>query len=445
MRHRALLAACFAAILGFVACLAGLAPAWRHLDALLPLWLLAGAAWCAAIWLARDGRLPLLAVVAGALVLRALALTSWPDLSDDINRYVWEGELLSRGISPFAFAPDHDSLAQIANELGELHSKINHPSVSAAYPPVTQAACALVMALEQQLAVGAVFLMRAFFALCDLLVIWPMAVLLRRAGKPVGLAVAWAWSPLVVAEFAGSGHFDSLGILLLLGALAILTGKDGSRRLPGQALLAAAILVKYIPVLALPYALRGRGLWKRGLTVLALVVAGFLPVLWLEGGTQGLFAGLGNYGLRWQSFGLVHPTFAAGFDAVFPQDGGWLDSRRLVRICLFSLLLLSALWAWRKPVNPVRATGLLLGMFLVLSPTLHPWYVTWVVPFIPFGGSRPWLWLVLTVPLTYTVLPGWKLDGVWELSPWIRAGIAVPVLLLLFSAFRPDSIESRRP
>ena len=82
-----MLAACFAAILGFVACLAGLAPAWRHLDALLPLWLLAGAAWCAAIWLARDGRLPLLAVVAGALVLRALALTSWPDLSDDINRY----------------------------------------------------------------------------------------------------------------------------------------------------------------------------------------------------------------------------------------------------------------------------------------------------------------------------------------------------------------------
>ena len=63
--------------------------------------------------------------------------------------------------------------------------------------------------------------LRGFFALTDLLVLLPLALLARRSGasRVAPALVAWGWSPLVVLEFAGAGHFDSLGILALLAAL----------------------------------------------------------------------------------------------------------------------------------------------------------------------------------------------------------------------------------
>jgi hypothetical protein len=433
-----LLFACFLGVLAHALVLANFTPAWSHGDLVFPTWMVAGIAWCCALVLARQGKLALLPVVLGAVVLRGVTLISWPDLSDDIFRYVWEGELLTRGVSPFAFAPDHSSLEGLAQEMPEIHRQINHPGISAAYPPVTQAACALVMALQHHVEVGGVFMMRLFFTLCDLLVMWPLVALLRRAGKPLGMVVAWAWSPLVVTEFAGSGHFDSLGILLLLGSLALLCRSAGARSRMGHTLLAGAILVKYIPLLALPLAIRDRRPVLRGLGVLALVALAFLPAFLLEGGSSGLFSALGNYGLNWQSSGIVHPHLAQWFDSQFAQDGSWTDARRLVRGSLGATWLLVAAWVWFRRMDPVAATGVLLGLFLVLSPTLHPWYVTWIVPFIALGRGRPWscpwTWLALTIPLTYVTLELWKREALWQQLPVVQAVIAIPVLLLMLAA-----------
>jgi hypothetical protein len=428
--------ACFGALLLYVVFAASHAPVWENGAVIFPVWIAAGFAWWLAIGLAIRGAIGLGSVLVGAIVLRVIALGSWPDLSDDIYRYVWEGELVARGVSPYAWAPDAQRLGGIAAELPAIHGAVNHPSISASYPPLTEGVFACIVQLAQALNLGAILLMRILFTLCDLFLIVPIVLLLRQSGKPDGLVLAWAWSPLVVSEFAGSGHFDSLGILLLLGSLAWFARTTPAARTWGQVLLAGAILVKYIPLAALPFVCRGTGHGKRALSVLLLCVFGFLPLALMQGGFSGLLSGLGEYGLRWQSSGLVHPHLAQFFDEFFAADGGLFDARRLVRISLGGIWFGLALFVWKRKLDAAHSTGILLGAFLVLTPTLHPWYVTWIVPFIALRPRASWIWLALSVPLTYTTLRAWKLEGVWEQSIWVQAAISVPFFLLLLLEMR---------
>ena len=449
-RASALAFACGVVVLASAAVVASHAPAWQHTEVVLVALGVGAVAWWGAVELARRGHGSIPLIVGVAIALRALQLTSWPDLSDDVHRYVWEGELVARGVSPYAFSPDAVELNALREELPEVAASLNHPEISAAYPPVTQAACAGVVTAARALGVDAVLALRVAFALCDLLVLVPLLALLRRAALPPALAVVWAWCPLVALEFAGSGHFDSLGILLLLGALALASrAAEAFIALP----LAGAILVKFLPVVALPFLARdvaardggieGREAWQgRGRRLIAwtalLGAMAYAPLGLFDGGFRGLFAGLGEYGLRWQSSGLLHPYVAALCDTLFEQDGGPFDARRVARGLLGLTWLGVLVLAWLRRYDAVRATGILLGAFLLLTPTLHPWYVTWIVPFVALRPRAAWLWLVATVPLAYAPLAAWKQEGVWEQPLWIRLAISIPLFVLLLWPTRTE-------
>jgi hypothetical protein len=71
-------------------------------------------------------------------------------------------------------------------------------------------------------------------------------------------ALIYAWHPLVVWEFAGSGHLDALAIAFI--ALALLARRKRYETLTGF-LLACATCVKLFPVVLFP-ALYERWSWK---------------------------------------------------------------------------------------------------------------------------------------------------------------------------------------
>ena len=57
-------------------------------------------------------------------------------VGDDISRYVWEGYIQTQGYNPYGHAPDSLLLADVARgALAPIWSQINHPELSAAYPP----------------------------------------------------------------------------------------------------------------------------------------------------------------------------------------------------------------------------------------------------------------------------------------------------------------------
>ena len=71
------------------------------------------------------------------------------------------------------------------------------------------------------------------------------------------------------------------------------------------------------------------------------------------------------------------------------------------------------------------------GAFLVLTPTLHPWYLTWVMPFLAARLHASFLALIALAPLTYWPLTEWQSIGRWEEPAWLWPAVALPFFLLL--------------
>src|SRR5207244_12989540 len=80
----------------------------------------------------------------------------------------------------------------------------------------------------------------------------------------------------------------------------------------------------------------------------------------------------------------------------------------------------------------VQGTGLAIAGFLVLSPTLHPWYLAWIAPFVALRPSLAWCVLIAAAPLLYAPLAGWQHEGKWIEPAWEWPVVALPFFALLF-------------
>jgi hypothetical protein len=416
----------------------------------------AGAAWWRALVVAGRSRIGRGELVAGLLLLHGIALAGRPELSDDVYRCVWEGEVLARGGSPYAFAPDAPELTALRSDLPGLHARVNNPEIPAIYPPLSQLASLAAVEAGRVLPFGgeepwrrAVLVVRLLVTACDLALLVPLLALLRRAGRPAGMAAAWAWSPLVALEFAGSGHLDALGILSWVLALAVFAAGRGAR---GGALAVAAGLVKYLPLASLPFALRELRATSRKRAVLAALVvamAGFAPLFFLRGDAAGLFVAPSEYGLRWESASLLYRFVEAPLARFFERDLSASDPRRLGRLIAAAAWAAVGAYAWLRGAGAVRASYLLAGGFLLLSPTLHPWYLAWIAPFLALYPARAWRFLLAAAPLAYWPLARWQGEGVWIEPAWWWPAVGLPFLaLLLASVLRPAdplAVQGRLP
>jgi len=407
----------------------------------------AGLAWWCAIELGHRGAIQVRWLWIGWVVTRAIALCADPGTSDDIWRYVWEGGLVSEGISPYAHAPADAELAAWRSVWPEVFRQMNNQQLSAIYPPVAQVAFAAAVT-----AVGgpqvhdgeaAKLALRVLFCCSDAFVLFGLLRLLGARGLAPARALAWAWSPLIALEFAGAGHLDSLGIALLVGALAA-SARGAGGWLRALLLVCAGALVKLVPLVALPWVARGRGdsepiggwwpdrrTWAGVLIVGLCFLAACLSLLGLHGGLGGLARGLGEYGFRWEAASLVYRFVERPLGRWFEFDEGPTDPRRLAKYLLALIILALALRQWRHTARAEQASYVLIGAWLVLAPTLHPWYLAWVLPFVCLDSSRAWRTLIVLIPLAYWPLEAWRAEQVWREPGWLWPVLAVPFFVLL--------------
>ncbi len=408
---------------------------------------LSGVAWWLALELVRSSRslggrsrAHVLLLWIGWAGLRVPLLCSDLELSDDCHRYVWEGRLVAEGISPYAFSPSSPELAAYRERWEPTFARVNHPSVSAAYPPLAELVFAGTISLagRSDAPAGSILAFRLLFAVCDLLVSIVLVSWLRRNQQPLLLALAWAWCPLVALEYAGSAHFDALAILFLLSALLLheRTAKgDGRRRNSSDAtvlaLLGAGGLLKLLPAALLPFALRRSRSWKVLYGLLIVFGLALGPFLFWKGGFSGVWRGVTEYAFRWESFSLVFRWIEAFWDRYLERDEGWLDPRRVARMCVGAIWLLVAWNAWRARLDLGRTAFRLVAAFLLFTPTLHPWYLTWSAPFLARWPSRAWAYLLASAPLLYWPLTEWKEREVWLEPSWLWPVVALPFLVAL--------------
>jgi len=217
-------------------------------------------------------------IFAAACLFRGIFLPSIPMHEIDIYRYIWDGAVLSEGVSPYRYSPEQVQAAVDAGgssdltlqrlvelqagspSLGESLYEIHYGQYSSPYPIVSQA----VFALSAQLTPNSAsqqtrrVIMKGLLVLIDLATLAVVMLLLHQVGLHPGWSLAYGWCPLMMKEVANGGHLDSIAIFLTTLAVSQLVGTRQATSLRHVRVvltglvLALAMGAKLYPVVLLP-------------------------------------------------------------------------------------------------------------------------------------------------------------------------------------------------
>lgn len=356
---------------------------------------------------------------------RALLLPLEPHFSDDVYRYLWDGWVQLAGLNPYLHAPADPALAELRTAW---HALVNHPEVPTIYPPAAQAVFFLLAA-----AGSSILLLKLAWIACDLGTAWIVDRLARRresaAGPPAGeggrtagggsrALLLYLWCPLLVLEVAWSAHLEPLGLLPMVAAVLLLGSR--AERWRGREHVAGALLglgaaVKLAPAAGLPALARRHGA-PAATAGLGVILLFCLP--YLSAGER-LLEGLGVFADRWE--------FNPGLWWALAEVAGDRTARILGAAAVAGVALLAAGRRW----SVERALFWTIGTALVLSPTLHPWYVLWILPFAALRRSVPWLVFTGLIFLAYWGRTAYLETGAWPQPGGVALLIHLPLLILL--------------
>lgn len=372
---------------------------------------------CATVSLARfTTKKSLYLVLAFACSFRLVLFFSHPWLSDDVYRYQWEGYLQVRGVNPFEFAPQALELASFRNEAWQ---QVNNKDASAIYPPLLQLIHAAVFWTLRSL-----WGFKLAFLVAEAGLVWLLLRLLRFYGRQENQVMFYVWNPLPIIEIAGNGHHDACVAALVLAAAWFTLAVQHRKAVLS---LAGAILCKLYPVAVLPFFLK-RLPWRSLLWLGVLLPAAYLP--YASAGDR-LFSGLLHYGDKWRFNGFLFQklseqvTDETAGRLLLLMAGAVIGARLVLKVDLLSQLF------WTT------------GIVLLCAPTLFPWYLIWITPFLCFFPNPAWLLLTVLSPLSYNVLIEWWTIGVWRQSDlFLKLQYYPFYALLIWSFFRAAKPKS---
>lgn len=310
-----------------------------------------------------------------AIPLRLIALCMEPTLSDDIFRYVWEGYWITQGGNPYWVPP------QSIEALHWAKNSVNHPHLTSIYPPLTQLVFAGLSWLWDSL-----YSFKLMSLIADLGILWAL-MRLKVAQEYLWI---YALHPLSILESSASGHMESWGVCAMMMALALPRAASIFLWLGAMLkLLPGAVLIPQI-----------RSMWGAILASLgALGLCAYFS-LWE------IPMGAAQYAEHWS----FHAAFYPIIHAAVPSWSRW--------ICMI-LGGSVVLYAWLRLRNIEDQLFGVVGAFILLSPTVHPWYLLWIFPLALLRKNRPWILLCAMYPLWYVALTTWDAASQsWEPPLW---------------------------
>ncbi len=326
----------------------------------------------AGLLLVRHARLLPVAALAAAIQLAPLGAPLL--LSTDAWTYWDYGRLsLVHGLSPYAAAP-----ADAAPDVAFPYVGAAWRDSSSVYGPAFTLASEPVALAARESAGRAAWIYKTLAAIAVL----ACALLAARLSSRPAYALAFVgWNPLLALHFAGGGHNDAWMTALVLGALVL--GARGRVQWAGAAW-AAAILLKWVPLLLLPLrALEARQARRRvGHLGFALTAVAVATVATWRYGWRWIVAPFNNTGLR-TSFALPSRLVQLGVP------------HRAAVVALAILFALAYAWLLREAARGRARLGLATGLLLLAVPYLAVWYVVWTLPFAAAEDDEPAQWLAL--------------------------------------------------
>ncbi|MCA9398869.1 MAG: DUF2029 domain-containing protein, partial [Candidatus Omnitrophica bacterium] len=315
----------------------------------------------------RNGKYALGIILFFAVIFRIILLPGVLIHENDIYRYLWDGKSAIHNINPYKYAPadlfmyesgfkedfydeyrditikGKDFTAHDKARLDKLialratnptyYARIGHWQVPTIYPPVAQ----FVFALSAWLKADSIILMKIIFALFDLGVISLIILLLKYLGKDPRMCIVYAWSPLVLKEFANSGHYDPVVIFFSMAGIYLFLRKKAWQ---GMIVVALATLSKFFSVVFLPFLTRR---YKKSflLIFIGIVILAYYPFfLWDRTGVHGVFEGLTTYNQQWAYNASLFALVRTSLNMLhLPVDSTMVLSKLIVAVAYFILLI----------------------------------------------------------------------------------------------------------
>ncbi len=348
-------------------------------------------------------------------VLCRLFFLEFP-VSYDVNRYIWEGDLFNQDINPYLHAPDSPAVKSFVNSIWH---DINHKDKTACYPPMMIIFFSVLAAISKS-----PLFFKGVIVFFDIAVIPVLALLIRSRKIDFKFLMIYAFNPLVLVFISGEGHLDAIQIFFISLALYFITVKKNGWSFFA---LGCAVMSKYYALILFPFFVNSRN-WKKSLLIFIPFVT-FIP--FLHSGVS-IFTSLMTFGTNMH----YNDSLAELFRIFFGPYAVPLSVLFLF-ICLSIIFLLVH--------DTVKSAYLAIACLLLLIPTLHPWYIILITPFIVIFPSRAWLFLHFSVVFTFLVLHVECNTGTFQEIRGLKVFEYLPFFaVLIFDFIRQRSTLSSR-
>jgi hypothetical protein len=339
-----------------------------------------------------------------AIIVRLLLLFAVPELSNDFFRFIWDGELITRGINPYAHLPNElisqgpfytdQYMRVLYHGMGELSQE--HYSC---YPVFNQILFYLPASMFDSVQYNVIGL-KVIIILADIGAIYIGRKILKLLALPEHKIWLYALNPFIILEFSANLHFEGVMIFfMLLGIYYALI----DRFILGGIFFALAIHIKLIPLLLIPF-LYKQLKWKRslGFTAMVGVVVLLLGQLML---TPTFFNNFmvsidlytKNFEFNASIFYLLREySFATvGYDEI--ATFGPL----LSKVALVGIVLLAVFKSVNNKVSVFSGMMFALVIYYGFATTVHPWYISMILVLSIFTKYKFGLIWSLLVMLSY--------------------------------------------
>ncbi len=314
-------------------------------------------------------------ILIAAVVTRFVLVFFTPQLSDDVYRFIWDGRLWHMGIHPFSATP-RELIATNLDLSLELFDKLNSPDYRTIYPPIAQLSNYLAAFLQDNTFRPTIICMKLFLLIAELVSLWAIVRIFRHYLSQTQRVALYALNPLVLVEIMGNMHHEGFMICFVL--LCILALKSKSYIWAGVAL-GLGIASKLLPLLFMPVIFLFIIEWGDRVRFLSACLTTCLLsfgclLLHLENPLF-LFESLQLYLRKFE--------FNASLYYIFREIGYWVKGYNLIHLIGPLSALLLTVWTiwlsvrqrlvvWTELVSVIVV--IFLG-FLLLSATVHPWYI----------------------------------------------------------------------
>ena len=337
------------------------------------------------------------------LLFRLVFLCYQPTLSQDFFRFIWDGRLLLKGISPYLFTPDQimiskhiffEDINALYHGMGQL-SQRNFSN----YPPIHQIPAFIAAIVCGKSILGSLVSMRLILILADLGILYYGRKLLGLFEMPKNAIFIYFLNPLVVIELCGNLHHEGLMVFFMLLAFYHLKCK---KLFYTAVFIGLSVLTKLIPLLLVPLFFPKIGCVKslQFMVIIAgVIVLGFSPFINLEfliNYSQSVGLWFSNFEFNASLYYVLKTILKHFFDLnlityvrfIVPLVMGstlfYLISRKQSKT---QAIIIQSLW--------------LVSIYFFISTTIHPWYLTTLVFLSCFGNYQFPLWWSFSVFLSY--------------------------------------------